>query len=179
MSKQNKTAGKTAKNTNTRRIWHTVTRNGVTRLAAPDGTRYHGTAGEVREAALMPDRRDALAQSLRLARYLRREGTLNAAEYRASCEDHRREAIKFGTVELKWAHTVAISAEMLVLLAAGSRLVRGDGETVKDYFAGLFRSELDALLDVAEEETGKREIPLTRHERAALERIRAIQARQD
>lgn len=179
MSNREKTAGKTAMKNNNRRIWHTMTRNGKTHLVAPDGTRYSGTAGEVRDAALMPDRRDSLAQSLRLARDLRREGTLNAEEYRASCEDHRREAIKFGTVELKWAHTVAISAEMLVLLAAGSRLVRGDGETVEDYFAGLFRSKLDALLDVAEEETGKREIPLTRHERAALERIRAIQARQD
>jgi len=48
----------------------------------------------------------------------------------------------------------------------------GDGEKLDDYFRQLFESELEALLEVAQSETGKREIPMTRHERAALERLR-------
>ena len=64
--------------------------------------------------------------------------------------------------------TVPISADRLIMLRAGSRLVRGDGETFDDFCAGLFDSEIYALMDAAEIETGKREIPLTRRERQAL-----------
>ena len=171
--KDARTAGKTAKKNNTRRIWRTVTRNGVTRLVAPDGTRYAGTAAEVNAAALMPDRRDALAQSLRLARYLRNTATLDAAECRAMCEDRRRKAIQCGAADAKCPRGIPISAEMLIKIKAGSRLVRGYEESFEDYLAEVFRSELDALLDVAQSETGRREIPMTRHERAALARISA------
>lgn len=169
-----KTSRRDAKKNNTRRIWRTVTRNGVTRLVAPDGTRYTGTAREVRDAALMPDRRNTLAQSLRLARYLRSEGTLDAAECRAMCEDCRREAIRYSATDAKCLHGIPISAEMLIKIKAGSRLVRGYEESFEDYLAEVFRSELDALLDVAQSETGRREIPMTRHERAALARISAL-----
>ena len=168
-----KTSRRDAKKNNTRRIWRTVTRNGVTRLVAPDGTRYTGTAREVRDAALMPDRRNTLAQSLRLARYLRNTATLDTAECRAMCEDRRREAIQCGAADAKCPHNLPISAEMLIMLQAGSRLVRGYEESFGDYLAEVFRSELDALLDVAQSETGRREIPMTRHERAALARISA------
>lgn len=168
-----RTAGKTATKTRCR-VWHTVTRNGVTRIISPDGAQFYGTAKEVREAALMPDYRDALAQSLRLARYLRNTATLDAAECRAMCEDRRREAIQYSATDAKWPHNLPISAEMLIMLQAGSRLVRGYEESFGDYLAEVFRSELDALLDVAQSETGRREIPMTRHERAALARISAL-----
>ena len=151
-----------------RRIWHTVKRNGERVLIDPAGRVYHGTPGEVREAALMPYRRDALAQSLQLARYLREEGTFDAAEICAYCAACRREAIQFGSFDANHLCTVAISADKLIMLQAGSRLVRGEGETFDDFCADLFDAEISALMDAAECETGKREIPLTRHERRAL-----------
>lgn len=173
MSNKGKTAGKTAKKKSTNRAWRTTTRKGERVLIDPAGHIYRGTAREVRDAGLMPFRRGSLAQSLRLVRLLRRKGVVDSAEYRAMCEDYRRDAIEYGTADFTMKHDVPISAEMLVLLTAGARLVAGEGETVEDYFTGLFRSELDALLDVAQDETGKREIPLTSHERAALVRIQA------
>ena len=151
-----------------RRIWHTVKRNGERVLIDPAGRVYHGTPGEVREAALIPDRRDALAQSLQLARYLREEGTFGAAEFRAYCAARRRDAIQFGSLDANGLCTVAISADRLIMLQAGSRLVRGEGETFDDFCVDLFDAEISALMDAAECETGKREIPLTRHERRAL-----------
>ena len=142
-----------------RRIWHTVKRNGERVLIDPAGRVYHGTPG---------DRRDALAQSLQLARYLREEGPFGAAEFRAHCAARRREAIQFGSLDANGLCTVAISADRLIMLQAGSRLVRGEGETFDDFCADLFDAEISALMDAAECETGKREIPLTRHERRAL-----------
>lgn len=37
----------------------------------------------------------------------------------------------------------------------------------------MWETQIYALLDVAQSDTGKREIPLTRHERAALDRLAA------
>ena len=158
--------------TTAKRVWRETRRKGERVLVDPDGSIYHGTAAEVREAALMPDRRDALAQSLQLARYLHEKGTFDAAEFRAHCAARRREVIQFGSLDANGLCTVAISADRLIMLQAGSRLVRGEGETFDDFCVDLFDAEISALMDAAECETGKREIPLTRHERAALERLR-------
>lgn len=173
MSANAKTAGKTAKKNNTTaKKWREVRTARGMALKSPGGRLYYGTPAEVRDAALMPWRRDALAQSLQLARYLREEGTFDAAEFRAHCAARRREAIQFGSLDANGLCTVAISADRLIMLQAGSRLVRGEGETFDDFCVDLFDAEISALMDAAECETGKREIPLTRHERAALERLR-------
>jgi len=167
--KDARTAGKTAKK-NTRRTWRTVTRNGETRLVAPDGTRYIGTAAEVRDAALTPDRRNSLAQSLQLARYCRDKGTFDAEEYKGYCRCKRRDAIQYGMLEAKTPCALSVDARTMILLEAGSRLVR---DSFSGFVDELFNCEIDSLLDVAERETGRREIPLTRHERAALARLAA------
>lgn len=166
--KDARTAGKTAKN-NTR--WRTTTRKGERVLIDPDGHTYHGTAKEVRDAALMPDRRNGLAQSLQLARYCRDKGTFDARTYKGYCLYKRREAIQSGAMDAATPHTLSVDAETMIMLEAGSRLVRGDGESFGDYLAVVFQGVVDSLLDVAERETGKRELPLTRHERAALSRL--------
>ena len=168
--KDARTAGKTAKN-NTR--WRTTTRKGERVLIDPDGHTYHGTAKEVRDAALMPDRRNGLAQSLQLARYCRDKGTFDARTYKGYCLYKRREAIQSGAMDATTPHTLSVDAETMIMLEAGSRLVRGDGESFGDYLAVVFQGVVDSLLDVAERVTGKREIPLTRHERAALDAIAA------
>ena len=164
MSKQNTTAGKTATGK-----WRETTRKDVRVLIDPDGRIYHGTAKEVRDAALVPWRRSALAESLRLAFYLRRSEVIDAAEFSEMCRDRRRHAIMGGAHDE--SASVSIPADVFIRLQAGARLVGFD--TFDDYLAELWRGELEALLDFAQSETGKREIPLTRQERAALERMKS------
>ena len=149
--------------------WRETTRKGERVIVSPDGARvYYGTPSEVREAALMPWHRKSLAESLKLQRCIRQKGNHTADELRECCAGCRRDWIRHdgGVPDA----LVEIPAREYILLCAGSRLVRNG---VKDFFAELWRSEIDALLDVAESETGKREIPLTRHEKAALARCEA------
>lgn len=171
MSANAKTAGKTAKKNNTTaKKWREVRTARGMALKSPGGRLYYGTPAEVRDAALMPWRRDALAQSLQLYRYCHNAGAIDAAHFAMVCAARRREAINFGRADLKSGTCVTIPADVFIKLAAGSRLVRDDFDGFLD---DLFAAEISALLDVAQSETGKREIPLTRHERAALARCAA------
>ena len=160
--------GKTAKG-NTRRVWRTTTRKGERVLIDPDGRIYHGTAQEVRAAALTPWRRRALAESLRLALFLRNSGTIGADEFREMCADRRRSNLMFGAND-KTA-SVRIPMGIFIKLCAGARLLGFD--SINDLLDDLWDGQMESLADIAESETGRREIPLTRHERAALERIGA------
>lgn len=153
-----------------RKIWRTVQTARGKALRSPDGKLYYGTRQEVRDAALLPVRRDMLAGSLSLERYLRDWGTLTQGQFIESCAESRREAIQYGTFDATHGVNVDIPADAYILLSAGSRLVRDDFGA---YLSELWRSEISSLLDVVEEDTGKREIPLTRHERAALKRLGA------
>ena len=107
--------------------------------------------------------------SLRLALFLRHSDTIGVGERDAMCADRRRHAIMGGAHDE--SASVSIPAEVFIRLQAGARLVGFD--SLDDYFADLWRGEEEAILDFAQSETGKREIPLTRHERAALDRLRA------
>lgn len=151
-----------------RQTWKTIRKDGRPALRSPSGEVYYGTPSEVREAALMPWHRKSLAESLKLQRFIRQKGIYTADELRECCAGCRRDWIRHDGGVPDGAR-VEIPAKAYILLCADSRLVRNG---VKDFFAELWRSEIDALLDVAEAETGRREIPLTRHERAALERLR-------
>lgn len=148
--------------------WKPIKKDGRPALRSPSGKIYYGTPAEVREAALMPWHRKALAESLKLQRFIRDKGIYTADEFRECCAGYRRDMVRHDGGVPDDA-LVEIPAREYILLCAGSRLVRNG---VKDFFAELWRSEIDALLDVAEAETGRREIPLTRHERAAIERLR-------
>lgn len=170
--KDARTAGRTAKNTNTAKgaVWRTVATKRGTALRSPDGRLYYGTAAEVRDAALMPWRRDALAQSLKLHRYCRDCGTFDAAEFAESCAISRREAIQYGRYDAIHGASVSIPAAIYIKLVAGSRLVL---DNFDEFLTELWNAEISGLLDVTQSDTGKREIPLTRHERAALEKCAA------
>ena len=152
--------------------WRETTRKGERVLVSPDARVYYGTAQEVRESALMPYRRKMLADSIKFARYISARFNYTPEERRACVAEKRRDAIIAGCSDAHTGTNIPIPNDVYLQLCAGARLVLGDGETLDDYFAQLFRGELDALLDVAQSETGKREIPLTRHEKAALERLR-------
>lgn len=154
-------------------VWRTTTRKGERVLVDPDGHVYHGTAQEIREAALMPYRRKMLADSIKFARYIAAEFDYTPEERREYVREKRRDAISCGHFDAHTGTNIPIPNDVYLQLCAGARLVMGDGETVDDFFAQIFQTELEALLDVAQSETGKREIPLTRHERAALAKIAA------
>ena len=171
MKAKKTTAGKTATNTkNTKRQdWRETRRKGERVIIDPAGRIIRGTAQDAREAALTPEWRRSLAESLRLARYVHREGAIDAAEYRDWCEDRRR-----GAIMSNCGHALAPRVEVpeatFIKLQAGARML---GYTWGEYLAELWRGELEALLDYAQSETGQAEIPLTRQERAALARLEA------
>ena len=146
--------------------WKSIKKDGRPALRSPDGRIYYGTPAEVREAALMPWHRKALAESLKLQKFIRDKGIYTADEFRECCAGYRRDMVRQDGGVPDDA-LVEIPAKVYILLCAGSRLVR---DSVKDFFAELWQTEIEALLDVAVDETGRRELPLNRYERAALAR---------
>lgn len=157
--------------------WRNTRRNGVPCLMSPDGRIYYGTAQEVRNAALTPTRRHMLAQDLYWARDTAEVFRMSPDERRAYYAAKRMDAIQYGAFDCAAnAASIPMTEREYILIKAGARLVRGSSE---DYARELIQSEIESLLDVAENKTGRREIPLTRHERAALERIEAQQAARD
>ena len=151
--------------------WKSIKKDGRPALRSPSGHIYYGTPAEVREAALMPWHRKALAESLKLQRFIRDKGIYSVDEFRECCAGYRRDMVRQDGGVPDDA-LVEIPAREYIMLCAGSRLVRNG---VKDFFAELWRSEIEALLDIAEAETGRREIPINRHERAALARCEAAE----
>ena len=149
------------------KIWLPNRRDGSGRYfhRDPDGRRWYGKAAEVREAALMPWRRKMLAERLKMQRLMRDSGTLDAWECAWYCAECRREAIQAAQDS---DVSIKISATDYILLEAGARFM---GYTFDEYVADMVQGEISAFIDAAESETGKREIPLTRHERAALDRL--------
>lgn len=150
--------------------WKSIRKNGRPALRSPSGKIYFGTPAEVDQAALMPWRRDQLAESLHVQRRIYGYGIYSANEMREACAKRRREAIQLWSLDAAPMACVTVPAAVLIQLVAGARLVKN---STKEYWDDIWDSELTSLLDVAEEETGKREIPLNRHERAALARCEA------
>ena len=152
-------------------MWKSVTKGGRVALRSPDGRYFYGTPAEVREAALMPWRRKMLADSLRFIRYYAESGhDCDREELAEWAKSKRRDAIQAGSHDSACGVRITIPAEVYIRLVAGARLVRDNFDA---YLADLWNSEIYALLDVAQSDTGKREIPLTRHERDALARCAA------
>ncbi len=152
-----------------RGTWRTTTRKGERVLIDPAGHLYHGTAQEIREAALTPTSRRSLADGIKFARSVAEQFNYTPEQRREYVREKRFDAIEKENCFSLLGETIPIPADVYILLRAGARLVR---DNFDEYLAELFRDELDGLLDVAERETGKREIPLTRYEKAALDRLR-------
>ena len=136
-------------------------------IRLPDGRLYYGTAEEIRNAALMPRGRRALAESLCVLRRVRDCGGLDVDEFRMACAASRRDAI-FARELDRDGVAIRIPAAVFLQLFAGSRLV---SDTFDGYVEDLCRADIGMLKDIAEQETGKREIPMTRHEKAAMARL--------
>lgn len=155
----------------TRKCWRTTTRKGERVLIDPAGHIYHGTAQEVRDAALTPTAREGLARSIQFARYIAEQFKYTPDERRGYVREKRFDAIRKDRTLDSHGESIEIPADVFILLRAGARLV---SDNFDEFLADMFQGELEGLLDVAENDTGKREIPLTRQERAALDRIRAM-----
>ena len=152
--------------------WRETTRKGERVIVSPDGARvYYGTAKEVRDAALLPRRRNELAAKLRFRRRMAGKCGDTPEELADRIRKERRGAISRAGSDAKTVmQLVPMTEAEFIQLNAGARLL---GQTFEGYWDGVIEGLFDTLLDVAEQKTGKREIPLTRHERAALARCEA------
>ena len=131
----------------------------------PDGRRWYGTAREVRNAILMPWRRDMLANGLRFIRsYAERYGT-SREELAEWAKSKRRDAIHAGAKDSGGA-SITIPADLLIWTEAAAR---ANGQTVDEWVCAWLREGVNAELD--EQPDGK--LHFTRHELAALELIAA------
>ena len=150
--------------------WRKTTRKGERVLIDPHGRIYHGTPEEIRDAAMAPGERNWLAQDIKWARDTAERFGFTPGERREYVREKRRDAIKMSRLIEPYGVSIHIPTDVYILLRAGARLV---SDSFDEFLADLFQGDLEGLTDVAENVTGKREIPLTRYERAALERIRA------
>ena len=123
------TAGKTATKTNGgaqgaakgNGYWRETRRKGERVLIAPDGRIYHGTAQEVREAVLMPERRDQLAGSIKYVRYMAKEFAYTPEERREYVRQKRREALRRNDCDAVDAYPAHMKPELGIVAEAAAR----------------------------------------------------------
>jgi len=184
MKTSRKTAGKTATKTNGgaqgaakgNGKWRETRRKGERVLIDPAGRIFHGTAQEVREAALTPERRDALAQSIEWARHTADKFGYTPEQRREYIREKRREELRrndYWTVAPYHAH---IKQELGIVAEAAARYM---GQTVEAFIADALFAAIRGTMDIAERDAGEPGVglPVTRHERAALDRIKRDKAR--
>ena len=184
MNRKSTTAGKTATKTNGgaqgaakgNGKWRETRRKGERVLIDPAGRIIHGTAQEVREAALTPERRDELAQSIEWARHIADKFGYTPEQRREYIREKRREELRrndFWTVAPYHAH---IKQELGIVAEAAARYM---GQTVEAFIADAVDAAIRVTIDVVELDAGEPGVglPITRHERAALDRIKRDKAR--
>lgn len=186
-AKEGKTAGKTATKTNGgaqgaanttkgNGNWRKATRKGERVLIDPDGHIYHGTAQEVRDVVLMPFRRDELAGSIKWARHVAAKYNYTPEEAAEYVREKRREAISRSDYDVVEVYPAHIKEELAIVAKAAARYM---GQTFDEFIADAVDAAVRGTIDVAELDAGKpgNGLPITRHERAALDRIRRDKAR--
>lgn len=173
------TAGKTATKTNGgaqgaakgNGYWRETRRKGERVLVAPDGRIFHGTAQEVREAAMTPNRRGALAQSIEWARHTAYKFGYTPDERREYIRETRREALRRNDSDAVDAYQAHMKPELGIVAEAAARYM---GQTIDEFITDAVDAAIRTTTDLAEIDAGKPGVglPLTRHERAALDRIK-------
>ena len=184
MNRKQTTAGKTATKTNGgaqgaakgNGKWRETRRNGERVLIDPAGRIYHGTAQEVREAALIPKRRGALAQEIEWARHTAAQFGYTPDERREYVREKRREALMRNDGDAVDAYHTHIKPELGIVAEAAARYM---GQTVEAFIADAVDAAIRGTIDLVELDAGKPGVglPVTRHERAALDRIKRDKAR--
>lgn len=184
MNRKQKTAGKTATKTNGgaqgaangNGYWRETRRKGERVLIDPAGRIYHGTSEEVREAAMTPHRRGELARSIEWARHTADKFGYTPDERREYVREKRREAIQRNDADAVDAYTAYMKPELGIVAEAAARYM---GQTVKAFIADAVDAAIRKAIDKAERDAGEPGVglPITRHERAALDRIKRDKAR--
>lgn len=184
MNRKQTTAGKTATKTNGgaqgaakgNGYWRETRRKGERVLIDPAGRIYHGTAQEVREAALIPKRRGALAQQIEWARHTADKFGYTPDERREYVRERRREALMRNDGDAVDAYTAYMKPELGIVAEAAARYM---GQTVEAFIADAVDAAVRGTMDLVELDAGKPGVglPVTRHERAALDRIKRDKAR--
>ena len=154
--------------TKTNAKWRTVTKGGRTVLLSPSGRRYYGTPREIRNAALVPWRRDMLADGLRACRAMFPRDGADYAERARHCEERRRHAL-LDSYAFDCDNTPSaanITPELLIFVRA---LARGKGQTEGEYITQLLSENVVAAMEA--DGKGVSRLVLTRHEQRALDRL--------
>lgn len=144
--------------------WHYVTKENRRVLRDPGGRDWYGTRAEVRDAALCPLSRDALAQSLRLNRktYLSDGGDFDFRNYLVSAQWLRQDALWLEALSDR--DPLTVSRDERILLAACARYMeRTFEEFITESVCSVIKSVIEEALS-----DGLPELPLTRYERRAF-----------
>lgn len=154
--------------------WRKTRRKGERVLIDPAGRIFHGTAQEVREAALTPERRDELAQSIEWARHIADKFGYTPEQRREYIREKRREALRWNDFWTVQPHHAHIKQELGIVAEAAAKYM---GQAFDDFISEAVYAAIDATIDKVKSDTGADGLPLTRHERAALDRIKRDKAR--
>ena len=157
--------------------WRTTTRKGKRVLVSPDGAHiYYGTPEEVRDAGMTPHRRGALAQQIEWARHTAAKFGYTPDERRECVRERRREALMWNDSDAVDAYNAHIKPELGIVAEAAARYM---GQTVEAFIADAVDAAVRKAIDKAERDAGEPGVglPITRHERAALDRIKRDKAR--
>lgn len=156
--------------------WRVTRRKGERVLVDPSGHIYHGTAQEVRDVVLMPFRRKQLADSIRFARCLASNYDYTPEERRECVREKRLDAISRNENDVVDVYPADIKEELAIVAKAAARNM---GQTFDEFIADAVDAAVRGTIDVSEIDAGKpgSGLPLTRHERAALDRIKRDKAR--
>ena len=139
--------------------WHTATVKGKRVLRSPDGRTFHGTAAEIRTLDMMPGRRDMLADDLRFVR----RAFADKETAREIAEERRMSAILANAADIFAGERVTLPKAVCILAKAAARV---DGKSLEQFIADA----VEACVCEARCDCGG-ELPLTRHEKAALRRF--------
>jgi len=156
--------------------WRMTRCKGERVLIAPDGRIFHGTAQEVRDAAMTPRRRGALAQHIEWARHTADRFGYTPEEAAEAVREKRREALMRNDSDAVDAYSAYVKPELGIVAEAAARYM---GQTIEAFIADAVDAAVRGTIDLVELDAGKPGVglPLTRHERAALDRIKRDKAR--
>ena len=162
-------AAKTAKGNG---YWRTTTRKGKRVLIDPHGHTYHGTAQEIRDAALSPTSRRSLAESIDFARRMAAHFNYTPEQLREYVREKRRDAIQTESRIARLGELTTIPADVAIVANAAARYM---GQTFAAFVCDALHAAIGKAIDKAEKDAGEIGVglPLTRYERAGIDRIRA------
>lgn len=154
------TTGKGAK-------WRTIRKGSNRVLVSPTGEIWKGTAADVRKAALRPWNRDRLAEHLKAARVIWR----GCDSYSEEIKEARRAAIMFDHAFAEDNTDVAVTNHLRIAARAAARCM---GQSEDQFVHDAIVAAIERVQCMRETKTGNAELPMTRHEAAALSRIAGI-----